>query len=276
MRKNNSDDVIFPGTRERLKEKINRITNTEARIWLFKRMLERGIATRDVQSFIENQAELRKEFKIVDESTLKVSMKAKLKDASLSLKTLRKKAQEIRKLLLLECDNKRHKLRRITKTLKNDSSKLKDNLINKYQKKIEHLARKQNYGKLQWPKPLIKTNPHSRLYRYKDLTIFKPSSEFPKPMKSVGPFICDKKIKLSGDEVRILSKQPKFSVRENMNEIEMLAEAERMLAKHRMNESTYRKKREKEENLKAVAQGEKETEKDGSKEALRENLINDL
>ena len=135
MRQRNSDDEIFPGTRGRLKEKYIKIANTEARIWLFKKMLDRGLATRDVQAFVENQAELRKEFRLVDASTLKVSMKAKMKDALLNLKTLRKDAEEIRKTLLLECDNKRHKLRRVTKNIKKDLDKLKSNLIKKYQRK---------------------------------------------------------------------------------------------------------------------------------------------
>ena len=253
MRQRNSDDAIFPGTKEKLKEKLSKIAATEARIWLFNRMLERGLATRDVQSFLENQAELRKEFKLVDTSTLTVSMKAKLKDAVLNLKTLKRETESIRKTLLLECDYKKHRMRRITKNIKKDPDKLKHNLLKKYRKKLEHLAKVQDFNKTQWPAPVIRTDPHSRLNMYKDLTIFKPSTEFPKPANPVGPFICKKEIKLSEDELRILSKQPKFSVRGNIDEIDMLAETERMLAKHRLNENTHRKKREKEDNIKAIA-----------------------
>ena len=65
---------------------------------------------------------------------------------------------------------------------------------------------------------------------------------FPKPTRSMGPFICEVNIKLFEDEIKILSKQPKFSVREDITEIGVLAEIERMLSKHRMNEDTYRKK----------------------------------
>ena len=132
MRNTNSNDEIFPGNRGRLREEFFRIASTEARIWLFEQMVDRGIATRDVQSFAENQAELSKEFRLVDISTLRTSMVAKLKDPKLNLGSLQKRVVEIKKDLLLECNGKRHKFRRIVKNLRKDPEKLKENLINKY------------------------------------------------------------------------------------------------------------------------------------------------
>ena len=245
-------------------------------------MVDRGIARRDVQSFVENQAELRKEFKLVDISTLRTSMVAKLKDTKLNLRSLQKKVVEIKKDLLLECNGKRHKFRRIVKNLRKDPEKLKENLINKYRTKIQHLSRVQKYNKAHWPKPKAKSDPHSRLQKYKDLTIFKSSESFPKPIKPLGPFICERNIKLSEDETRLLSKQPKFSVLENINDIDVLAEIERMLSKHRMNENSHKKKKEKEDNKKAIAGGRlndkaaNETEIKKDKESLREEVIREL
>ena len=235
MRLKHSNDEILPGNKGKLQEKFFQIVNAEARLWLFKKMLERGIATRDVQSFIENQASLRREFKQIDTATLKVAMRAKHDDTIEHIKALQKEVGVIRKDLLADLSNKKHRLRKVSKFLKKEPLLLKEKLMRKYKVKIDHLLRVQQKflkGSSKKEKEKIKkiqTIVPNCLSKYGDLTIFKPSSDFPKPAKAVGPFICNPNIKLSKEEMSILQKQPKFSLRENITDIEVASEIEKMM-----------------------------------------------
>ena len=113
----------------------------------------------------------------------------------------------------------------------------------------------------------IRTITPQCLIKYENLSIFKPSHMFPKAKKSVGPFKCDPKIPLSKGELKLLAKQPKFSVRQEIKEIEVLAEFERMLSKHRFNENSL-----KEEQNGAT----NNTEGTGTQEEERKKLLEKL
>ena len=66
------------------------------------------------------------------------------------------------------------------------------------------------------------------------MNIFKHPKDFLKKNDPLGPFICDSSIKLSDDELKVLSKQPKFSIMGDVSRVDMLLETERMLGKHRL------------------------------------------
>ena len=127
----NSVDVSIPGIKERLKIKYINIANSEARMWLFKQMLDRGLTTRDIQSFTENQASLRREFKLVDKPTQTAAMRAKLKDITLSLKTLKTEADLIKTELLEGYNNETFRVRKTIKPLRIEANKIKENLLKK-------------------------------------------------------------------------------------------------------------------------------------------------
>ena len=192
MRQKYSDDELIPGNKGKLREKYLHVANAEARLWLFKQMLDRDIATRDIQSFVEKQAGLRREFKQVDMNTLRVAMRAKYKDTGRHLKTLQMEIEDVRKQLLLDLDNKRYRLRKTTKDLRMDSTRMKENLIRKYKKKMDHLSGIQrNKMRVCGEKENreIRTITPQCLIKYENLSIFKPSHMFPKAKKSVGPFL---------------------------------------------------------------------------------------
>ena len=71
---------------------------------------------------------------------------------------------------------------------------------------------------------------------YKDLNIFRTPKELPKKNVPLGLCIYNKDKELSNDEMKILSKQPKFSIIGNVARTDMLLEKGRMLGKHRFNE----------------------------------------
>ena len=140
MRIESSNDEIFPGNEGRLKEKYFHIAKAEARLWLFRKMLDRGLATRDIQAFVSNQAELRREFRQIDMDTIKVAMKAKHKDTAQHIKTLKLETGELRTKILEGLGDRKYKLKKICKRMKNESYKLKEEIITKYKTKIEHLT----------------------------------------------------------------------------------------------------------------------------------------
>ena len=75
-------------------------------------------------------------------------------------------------------------------------------MLKKYEIKIKHLTAKQQ--NIKPTKSPVHTVVPESLIKYKDLTIFKPSDQFPKKADPTGPFLCDPRIKLSKDEVKIL------------------------------------------------------------------------
>ena len=132
MSRKHSNDDEFPGLRGKLKEISFRIVKAESRLWLFKRMLKLNIATRDVYSFVKTQADLRREFREVDVATLRVAMKAKIKDTELNLNNLHKEANVIKKEILAETGYKQFKLLRIVKFVKKEPLKLKEDTLKAY------------------------------------------------------------------------------------------------------------------------------------------------
>ena len=110
-------------------------------------------------------------------------------------------------------------------------------------RKIEHLQTVQ--GGLKEPRnnsdPTIAPQ---YLNKYSSLSIFKKSNELAKPLPTMGPFICDSSIALNKEELAILSKDPKFSIACEPDEMTFKIEYERALAKHRYNEGTKKKEEE--------------------------------
>ena len=87
---------------------------------------------------------------------------------------------------------------------------------------------------------------------YKDLPIFKGAKEMPKAQKPRGPFICSKQIALNEEEIKLLSKDPKFSVLNKLSRIDFLLELERMNSKHRYKRGAYTDKKKEGEKVAVV------------------------
>ena len=69
------------------------------------------------------------------------------------------------------------------------------------------------------------------------VNIFSQDQYSVRPEPSIGPFICDESIKLSPDELKILSRGPKFMVREELSSDEFDLEVEKMVAKQKFNDA---------------------------------------
>ena len=61
------------------------IDDHKLRIWLLRKLMSKGLATRDIISFIEGQAGLRSDIKDMDTKTMNSAMRTKLKDVKTAL-----------------------------------------------------------------------------------------------------------------------------------------------------------------------------------------------
>ena len=107
----------------------------------------------------------------------------------------------------------------------------------KNEKKLQHLQRVQHSFIKNPPdgqeKDLDDTRKvPDRLKEYSRLSIFGGPKKLPKPEMPVGPYLCDPNIKLSKEELMILSKDPKFSLMTECSREEFCLENEKSLAKH--------------------------------------------
>ena len=249
MKPQTSDDGNdYSGTTSEIRKILFSISMAKAREWLLKQLLSKNLMTRDILSFAMKQSNLRLENKDLDRNTVKVAMRAKLVDVRLNLTRLLLALRQLKETLLDSLGGRTFKLRKIMTKLKTDPLRVWEKKMNQFKSKIEHYERKQKDIILS---PQSKTSMRcndsgvpQRLSAYKDLTIFKDPKAFPKKQKPLGPFICDPRIALSDDEMKILCKQPKFSVMGEVLEADMLLETEKMLGKHRYQDGlSARKKR---------------------------------
>ena len=72
---------------------------------------------------------------------------------------------------------------------------------------------------------------------YGDLPIFKNPAALPGKEELKGPYICNPTIKLSGEERKILERDPKFSLMKRVEDRDFNTELERMLSKNRYNKN---------------------------------------
>ena len=229
------------GLEGQLYQVYKKISDVKSRIWLIRNLMSKDLATRDIISFLEGQMELRSEIKILDKKTMRSAMKTKLAD----LKKVLTKAinTQIKLEDNLGWDNNKKKLARNKFKKDNKESKAKKN--KKFVAKIEHYSRKQcvlgNSGARK--KHQKTTQPPSSMMDLKELSIFKSNKDLPNKESPIGPFICDKDIKLSKDELRVLVRDPKYSVIKRPKQEEFHIEVEKSLCKHRYGANNRKKER---------------------------------
>ena len=149
-----------------------------------------------------------------------------------------RKRDEIKNRLLSEYDKKTENMGILLKRIKREVNKTRKKLWESYEKKIAHYKGVQSPSKLashQRENVAGQTPPvpPKQLTRYQNLTVFGTPNALPTPTRPRGPFLCDKKIKLSNNEFQILSKDPKFSVAVEPDHTTFRTEIERTLSKHR-------------------------------------------
>ena len=221
----------------------------ECRIWLLNSLQSKHLCTRDIYSFISNQAKLKSQDDVLDESTSRSAMRSKILDLRKSLiktyKMRRKRENELLDLLDNKCFSLRKHLRKIRSKVRVE----RERIMKSYRSKVEHYELKQKRsGKSLSGSTVVENNtkptiPPRFLGEFSTLTIFGSPEDLPKPTEPKGPFICDNKIKLTKFQRRLLSREPKYSLVKEPSEMQFKTEIERMNTKHRWNEQAHEKKK---------------------------------
>jgi len=196
---------------------------------LFSKLLSNDISTRDIYSFVRKQADLRRVHKIMDKPMTKAAMKSKLNDACAFSVRQRRVVNKLKLDLLKATGNKRYKCRRILKQIKSKMDQEKSQQSHSDDQKF------QRYLSLQ-SKMIIDTQ--AKTFRIPaSIDQFQDIKAFNVPCDSANevdpPMVYDKSIVLSSDEISILSKGPKFAVRQKLAKESFKVELEKMSCKQK-------------------------------------------
>ena len=230
-----SEDMNLDELRYRLQETYIKSAELETRKNLLETMVNEDLATRDIYSFLKNQAQLRIMDKRLDKGILKQAMKTKIGDVKTSYANNEREKKSYERSLRTVLRSKRHKYRKYVRALREEESKIKLSKKKAYRKKLDHYRKIQtkpflSENRIKQHDPTIVPN---RLRKYGSLCIFGAPSDLPPPLKPLGPFVCDRNIEISPEEMLILQKDPKFSIRHLASNQIFQVETEKMLAKHR-------------------------------------------
>ena len=212
---------------------IEKVTDAELRVELLEKLDRNRLCTNDVLSFVNNQAKLRSENKTRDVSTIRQAMKAKVEDSKKALVMKRRTLTHIKKNHLEKLNGKWFKLNRIVKRMTDSVRAKKQKTKLKYDRKYKHLEKAQTPASSLHMNKFRPTCVPSRLKEYSSLPIFETPRDLPQKEPPRGPFIADSSLKFSDGELKLLSRDPKYSLMMEVDELEFVTESERMLSKHR-------------------------------------------
>ena len=229
-------DILSGNNSDRLEEIIHGIFEEQERLHLLQELNRKGLCTRDILSFIVNQADLRTCLKEFDETTTREAMNSKISDCRgmLKLKQM-EKAKTVAKYLE-ETGGHRFKLRKKIKSIRKKLTPLRESRQRKNINKIQHLKKIIKELKMKYitseetKKHRFKTTMvPERLKEYTDLCIFKRPKDLPAKQDLTGPFICHPGIKLSRNEYKLLSRDPNFSTMRKCSKTDFCVEVEKSL-----------------------------------------------
>ena len=230
-----------------LREAKMKLRKEQQKFDLLRNLQRKGLMTRDIMSFISQQSNARSFSKKPDKLTARRAMSAKINDAYNSIIIKKETVRNIKKACLAVLDNKRFKLRKHMKRMGIQADKHHRDRDEKNNRKIKHLEslQKDIFGpdinsKAVKPNKNKKRLPN-RLLEYEQLKLLDGPDNLPKPLPPVGPFVCHPGIKLTKEELRILNKDPKFSLMPVSEKVEFSLENEKSLAKFRFGKQVDKK-----------------------------------
>ena len=239
----------FSGAISELLNASIEVMKNETRIWLLKSLMKKNLATRDIFSFAMKQANLRSINKTPDSLTIRRAMCIKLGDIKLSMTHSFEARRRARQNLLKQLGEKKYILKKHIRNIKREVEEKRTITLEKYRKKIDHYTKTQSIlldngqNKMGIKKALVPTEPPRSMSDFASLSIFGQPCDLPEPERPLGPFICDPRIVLSKDERLLLSRDPKYSVRTEVDELDFTVELERALSKNRYNRAKISKKK---------------------------------
>ena len=205
----------------------------ECNIDFFAALLKKNIATRDIFYFVQKQAHLRKVHRDLDKPLTRAAVRSKLNDACSFAFRQKRVVSRLKQEVLLATGNKRYTQKKILKQVR---TLIREEKLLQSQNDAKKLSR---YEKLQSQMMSESSSSDSfvipaSIDQFKSLKVFGPQQEFdfvPEP-----PMIYDESISLSENERLILSKGPKFAVRQQLMAETFKVEVEKMICKQKFNE----------------------------------------
>ena len=204
------------------------LAGTEANIHLFGTLKKIGLATNDVGHFVRKQTIHKKANKSVDSKLKKSAMQSKLGDACAYARRLRQTKNALKNKILDKYRNNRQEGKRVVTEFLQRYRVLKLASIERAEKKIQHLKEKDVLKKS------FKVLPRNTSEILSGVNLFLSDQKEVTPEPLVGPFICDKSITFTENELKILTKGPKYLVRDELSKEDFKVEVEKMVAKKKI------------------------------------------
>ena len=209
----------------KLKETYKRLAETEANIYVFKTLLSLNLATNDITNFVKKQTIHKRVIVRPDLRVQKTAMKSKIADAIAFAGRLRKLRDSLKKKVSRKYADRKSKGRRVLESLLKVYRQFKESEIEDAKSKIDHIVNKEKIQKS------LKVAPSGTESLLSGVNVFSKDQQKVKPEDLAPPFICHKDIKLYKNELKVLSRGPKFMVREEIDEELFEVEMEKMIAK---------------------------------------------
>ena len=203
---------------------------TEGNIHLFDALIKKGLSTNDVTSFVSKQTIHRKVNLCVDDKVRKLAMKSKLTDALAFAKRLRQDKNVAKRQVLKKYRSQKLKGKQVVSNLIQKYRQTRSIEVEAARLKIIHLAEKNEANRVK------KQAPPATVELLSEVNVFRNSETKLGKEKSLGPMICDDSLKFNSDEMKILSRGPKFMVRNELDLEDFNVELEKMLFKQRFDE----------------------------------------
>ena len=206
-----------------------KLNHAECNASFFSSLLSKNISTRDIHSFISKQAGIRKTKKDLDKPLSRKAMRAKLNDACAFANRQKRIVNHLKKELLKAVDMKVYTHRRTIKQIRDKMSLEKKEQMDKDVKKVQRYEAIQSDINTESQKQ--KLSIPASIQHFASIKAFNPPQETPIHMDP--PVVYDRNISLSQDEMNLLSKGPKFAVRQALTSEDFKVELEKMVSKQK-------------------------------------------
>ena len=237
-----------------MRDKWLETVEAEERTALLEKMVKHGLSTGDVIKEVKRQRMTRRSDR--DDDTGALLMRNKLRDSRREERTFRKEKNQLR--MKLEETLSSNKFLRRVRRMKQIIGKSRSRIKKKNKARLERdLAKK----KLEDKKRMIASLPED-CKPFSELKVLREEEITPEP--PAPPMVASKNITLNEKEMKILSKSPKFALRNLLSKEDYMAEIEKGLIKEK-----YDRIGKVEENGK-VAKDEDETKEEKEKEKSSE------
>ena len=207
----------------RLWESFGDLAVTEANIHFMSTLHSMGLATNDVKNFVRKQQKHKRVDGTIDYKVMKSAMKSKLIDAYALAKRLRQQKNIFKTRLSRKYRGDKTKCKHICDNMVMRYRSLKKSELLKAKKRIQFVKEKHELEKSIRTAPEYSENILSGVNIFMDPSI--------PPESPLEPFVCDNSIKLDANERKILSRGPKFMIREELSSEDFDIEIEKMIAK---------------------------------------------